>query len=463
MPEFQSKVLISAPRRFAFRWHEAEGAFQRLTPPWERITLESKQGSIENGYVALKNRVGPFAFRMRAQHSNFVQDEQFYDEMSGGPFKSWRHWHLFEDAGDQTQLTDRIEYRLRGMGIGNFLGGRYAAGKLRQLFAYRHKVTQTDIEDHFQFHDQPRRTIAVTGATGLVGKAVCEFLSCGGHRVIPLSRSKSVDNATEPCWNPETGQVYFGEDISTVDSFVHLAGYGIADHRWNEKVKSRIHTSRVDATNALVTRLLNEDRVKNSFVAASAIGFYGDRGEETLTEDSNRGDGFLAETCEPWENASLRMNSGGVRAVVARFGMILSGKGGALKSMLMPFRFGAGGRVGSGKQIWSWISLYDTIRAIHFSLMSDKLSGPVNFTTPNPVSQKQFAKTLGKVLFRPSFMPLPAFAARLVLGEMADHLLLASSNVLPEKLVNCGFNFIQSKLEDALRFELGRIQTKSNH
>ena len=249
-----------------------------------------------------------------------------------------------------------------------------------------------------------------------------------------------------------------GAGIDSVDCFLHLAGYSIADKRWNAKIKNKIRESRVEATQKLARVIVDEKRVTESFVCASATGFYGDRHDEELTEESKRGEGFLADTCEDWEAASQPIRSAGIRVVNMRFGMILSVIGGALSALLTPFKLGAGGRAGSGKQYWSWISFFDTLRAIHFSIMNQSVSGPVNFVTENPVKQRDFAKILGKVLFRPSFMPLPAWGARLALGEMADYLILASSRVIPKKLAAAGFQFVHPQLEDALRFELGRIQ-----
>ena len=459
MPEFLTKTEIDCPREFAFRWHQSPHAFERLSPPWERIELVEKQGSIDTGSVTIRNWVGPFSFRLKAQHSQFVKDEQFYDEMSGGPFRKWQHWHKFDSIADRTCLTDEIQYTLRGGGLGQLVAGGMVRRRLQQMFAYRHQVTRSEIEDHFRYRDQSPKTIAVTGATGLVGRSVCEFLIGGGHQVIRLNRSGSTATETRPCWNPETGKVNFGEGVSQVDSVIHLAGYGIAERRWNARVKEKIGGSRIEPTNKLATFLEKNNSVRESFICASATGIYGNRpDEEVLNENSAAGEGFLAETCVPWEAACEPLRSAGIRTVNMRFGIILSARGGALKSMLLPFRIGAGGPVGNGRQVWSWISHFDTVRAIHFAVMNQEIDGPVNYSSPTPVTQRQFAKTLGKVLFRPSFMPLPAFAAKLVLGEMATYLLLYGCRVVPEKLTECGFQFVHNNLEQALRFELGRMK-----
>ena len=449
------KPGLPLPRDFAFRWHESPYAFERLSPPWEQIEVLEKSGSIDLGRVVIRSRVGPFWLRMRAQHSQFVPNEQFFDEMSGGPFRSWKHHHRFTSEGNETILTDQIEYQLKGGRLGDWLAGNTVRKRLEQMFAYRRQVTCTDIEDHYRYSGQAPKTIAVTGATGLVGKSVCEYLSGGGHRIIRLSRNRAEGNDS-PGWDPESGRVHFGSAVQQVDSFLHLAGYGIAERRWNPKVKSLIRDSRIGPTQKLASYLAENHLVKESFICASATGFYGDRGDAMLDESSAPGEGFLAEVCQPWERACEPLESAGVRTVQTRFGIIQSARGGALREMLLPFKMGAGGRVGSGKQYWSWISLYDTLRAIHFSMVNENVVGPVNFTAPNPVPQSQYAKILGKVLFRPSFFPFPGWAAKLALGEMATYLLLMGSRVQPRKLIDCGFKFIHNNLEEALRFELGR-------
>lgn len=460
MPEFLSETLIAAPRDFAFRWHQAPHAFERLAPPWEKVDVVEKTGSIDTGRVVLATHIGPFRVKLQAQHDKFIQDEQFYDEMSGGPFRSWRHWHRFQDAGLQTRLIDQIEYHLQGGPVADWLSGSTVRSRLQQMFAYRHEVTRNDIRDHYQFADRPPKTIAITGATGLIGEALCEYLAGGGHQIIRLERNRAQPGGA-PGWDPDTGRVCFGRDVSQVDCVVHLAGYGIADRRWNEEVKARIRDSRIGPTNHLANFLAEHRLVRESFIAASATGYYGDRGDEILDESSAAGEGFLAEICQPWEQASQPLSDAGIRTVQTRFGVLQSAKGGALKEMLTPFRLGAGGRVGSGKQYWSWISHYDTLRAIHFSIMNEMISGPVNCTAPNPVTQREYASILGKVLFRPTFMPLPGWAAKLALGEMAKGLLLDGCRVIPRKLVDYGFQFVHNHLEEALRFELGRMHVSA--
>jgi uncharacterized protein (TIGR01777 family) len=230
---------------------------------------------------------------------------------------------------------------------------------------------------------------------------------------------------------------------------VHLAGESIATGRWTSTKKDRILSSRVNSTHALAGALTRLKRPPRVLVCASAIGYYGSRGDETLTETSAAGQGFLARVCRAWEAAADTARQHGIRVVHLRFGMILSSQGGALKKILTPFRLGAGGIIGNGRQYWSWVTIEDVVRAISFAVERPQLVGPVNVVTPNPVTNREFTKTLGRALHRPTLFPMPAFAARLALGEMANELLLASTRVMPAALTAAGFRFQRPQLEGA--------------
>ena len=239
---------------------------------------------------------------------------------------------------------------------------------------------------------------------------------------------------------------------------MHLAGENIAAARWSERVKAKIRESRLRGTRVLCESVAKMSSPPKVLVCASAIGFYGDQADRLLDEDSPAGDMFLADVVRQWEAATQPALDAGIRVVNLRFGMILSPRDGALAKMLLPFRLGAGGRVGSGRQYWSWISIDDAAGAVHHALMSESLSGPVNAVSPNPVTNEQFTKTLGRVLNRPTVLPMPAAAARLALGQMADELLLASARVVPKKLEESGYDFRQPTLEGALRHLLGKTE-----
>ena len=301
-------------------------------------------------------------------------------------------------------------------------------------------------------------TVAVTGASGLVGSALVPALTSTGHRVLRLVRGAGgAPAAGEPIarWDPESGALE-ASALAGVDALVHLAGESVASGRWTESKKRRIRSSRVDATRRLAGALARLERPPRVLVTASAVGYYGDRGSELLREESAPGAGFLAEVCREWEAATEPAAHAGIRVVRLRIGMALSRRGGALATMLTPFRLGAGGPVGGGAQWVSWIALDDLVRAIRHALTTDTLAGPVNAVAPEPVTNRELARTLGRVLGRPALLPLPAVALRLLFGQMADELLLASARVEPARLRATGFTFRHATLEGALRHELGR-------
>jgi len=305
--------------------------------------------------------------------------------------------------------------------------------------------------------------VFITGSTGLVGSALVPFLMAGGHRVTRLVR-RSQSPAPGPAvtdveWDPSAGRIDAGA-LEGLDAAVHLAGESIASGRWTAAKKARILESRVKGTRLLCETIANLSRPPKVLICASAIGFYGNRGEEVLTEESGPGTGFLADVCREWEAAVEPAEKRGIRVVRLRIGVILSPAGGALAKMLLPFKMAAGGVMGSGKQYMSWIALDDMVGVIHHALVTESLRGPVNGVAPYPVTNYQFTKTLGRVLGRPTIIPMPAFAARLAFGEMAGETILASARVDPAKLRQSGYAFRHPELEGALRHLLAKNQKK---
>jgi len=300
--------------------------------------------------------------------------------------------------------------------------------------------------------------IIVTGSTGLVGRALVRSLLSEGHAVTRLVRGESqtfsAPGTTAVRWDPEWGTVE-ADALEGHDGAVHLAGESVAEGRWTEEKKRRIFESRVKGTHLLAETLAALKEKPRVLVSASATGFYGDRGEEVLREESASGADFLAEVCREWEKAALPASRAGVRVVHMRIGIVLSGEGGALEKMLTPFKMGVGGRVGSGRQYMSWIALEDLVGAIRHALADEQLRGPVNAVAPRAVTNEEFTKTLGGVLGRPTFLPVPAFALRLAFGEMAD-VLLGGQRVEPARLKESGYQFKYPNLEGALRAALGK-------
>ena len=297
--------------------------------------------------------------------------------------------------------------------------------------------------------------VAVSGSTGLVGSEVVASLSAAGHEVVRLVRRAPAPGEKAVRWDPEKGEID-AAGLEGLDAVVHLAGENIASGRWNAARKAAIRDSRVNGTRLLCDALAGLARPPKTLVCASAIGYYGDRGEELLTEESPPGTGFLAEVCREWEAASEPAARKGIRVVALRIGVVLSPKGGALSRMLPPFRAGLGGVIGSGRQYVSWVALDDLVGIVLHALQSGELRGPVNAVAPLPVTNRELTEALGKVLSRPTLLPVPAFALRLAVGEMADALLLASARVVPRRLEETGYRFRFPELPAALRHLLGK-------
>lgn len=292
--------------------------------------------------------------------------------------------------------------------------------------------------------------IAISGASGFVGSALVRLLTDGGHSVVWLVRGRAAQGENEIAWDPAAGEID-ARGLAGVDAVVHLAGESISSGRWTAAKKKRIRESRVKGTELLARALAGLDERPRVLASASAIGFYGDRGDAIMREDSPRGEGFLADVCHEWEEATAAAREAGIRTVNMRIGVVLGTAGGALSKMLLPFKLGLGGVIGGGRQYMSWIALDDLIGAIKFVLATESLSGAVNLVAPRAATNREFTKTLGRVLGRPTLFPMPAFAARLAFGEMADELLLSSTRVEPVRLGEAGFSFAQGDLEAALR------------
>lgn len=289
----------------------------------------------------------------------------------------------------------------------------------------------------------------------MVGSALIPTLKAKGHEIVRLVRSEPKDAATEVYWDPEKG-ILNQNELEGLDAVVHLAGENLAEGRWTDEKKRRIRESRTKGTRLLSETLARLKQKPEVLASASAVGFYGSRGDELLDEQSASGSDFLAEVCREWELATQAAAQAGVRVVNLRFGVIFSPEGGALKKMLFPFRLGVGGKLGSGRQYMSWIAIDDAVGAIEYALVNKTLRGPVNAVAPDAVTNQEFTKTLGSVLSRPTIFPVPAFAARLVFGEMADATLLASQRVEPVRLKESGYQFKYPELESALRHVLNK-------
>jgi len=451
--EFQRSLDLPVDAGAVFDWHVRSGAFERLVPPWEPVRLEGPAAAVEVG--ARQTAVfplGPVRQHWRSEISAVEAGREFKDVQLSGPFAAWEHTHSMRPGkAGGSQLVDHVRYALPLGRLGSAVAGDFVRRKLERMFAYRHRITAQDLSRHGAVDARPL-DVLVTGSSGLVGRALAPFLTTGGHRVRRLVRHAPASEH-EFRWNPETGELDPAA-LDGVDAIVHLAGENIASRRWSAAQKRRIHDSRMAGTRRLVDAVRALSGKPRVFVSASAVGIYGDRADELLDEESAAGEGFLAQVCQDWEAEARRLDD--VRAVQLRFGVVLSAAGGALARMLTPFKLGAGGRIGSGQQWMSWIALDDAIGAIHHAIFDEELRGAVNAVAPRSVTNAEYTHTLGRVLHRPTLLPMPSFAARLAFGELADELLLASQRVVPRRLQETGYAFAQPDLEGALRHQLGR-------
>lgn len=453
--EFSSDLRTSADAVFA--WHARPSAFERLAPPWDPPRLRHPAPAIAAD-ARIRFEVGPrlAPITWEAEITNVEPGRRFVDVQRRGPFAHWRHEHLFEDLGPRrSSLRDRLEISMPLGPIGG-LGWPVVMRQLERLFSWRHFTTAADLALH-QTCGLPPSTVAVTGASGFLGAAVCELLETGGHRVLRLERAASPAEAEpRPCWIPGAERLPHPELLEGCDALVHLAGEGIADGRWTPERKHRILASRSSTTAALMRAFGALSSPPRAVIVASAVGYYGNRpSDEVLDEGSAAGTGFLAEVVEAWEAAAATADPWS-RRVSLRFGVVLDPRGGALAKMLPAFAAGAGGPVGGGRQTLPWVTRDDAAAAVVWALAKDQLRGPVNVVAPDPRSQADFARALGRAVRRPAVVPLPRAAVSLLFGEMGRETLLSGQRVHPAKLVESGFSFRAPDLDDALARLLGR-------
>ena len=449
---FERSVELPVPVAELFAWHERPGAFERLSPPWMRMKALRRNGTIHDGDdVTLKIWVGPLPITWELAHRDFVRGEQFCDVQIKGPFKTWRHCHRMEaaDAG-RSRLIDRIEYEIPAGAVGQALMGRRIARQLAALFHYRHDLTRRDLQLHARIPG-PRLTVAMTGASGLIGRQLSALLTGGGHRVLKLVRGTGCGEGIR--WDPAVG-ILEPERMSDVDVVVHLAGENVLG-LWTAAKRKRIRDSRVVGTRVLAESLAKLACRPRALICASAVGYYGSRGEEMLDENSRPGDGFLAEVCQQWESAADAARAAGIRVAHLRLGLLLTPAGGPLAVVLPAFKMGLAGALGRGTQWLAWVSLDDALGAFYAAIMDEGVSGALNVVAPSPVTNREFTKTLGRVLHRPAAFALPTFVIKAA-GQMGEEMLLSSQRAAPQRLIARGFEFGDPELETMLRRVLGR-------
>lgn len=458
---------VSAAELFA--WHERPGAFERLTPGFMPAKVAARSGGIrDGGRVSLDIPIGPTSMRWEMEHVGYVAGREFRDVQRSGPLAAWEHVHRMEPQGEHASvLEDRITYRLPVAPFGELVAGHFTREKLERLMRWRHALTRLDLERHARYASRGTsgtrgtRTVAVTGASGFLGGALAAFLTTGGHSVRTVGRGAGSDVRWDPSRDGADARgASLADALATalagVDAVIHLAGASVAE-RWTDAHKREIRVSRVESTRLIAEACARMVPKPEVLICGSAVGIYGSRGDEVLDESSTLGDDFLAEVGKEWEAAAQPALDAGIRVVFLRTGIVLNPAGGALGKMLLPFQAGVGGKLGSGKQWMSWISREDWIGAAYHALQTPSVAGPINLTSPEPVTAATFASTLARVLHRPALFPVPAIVLTTLFGEMAHGTILASQRALPKALERAGFEFAHPTLSSALRFELGLL------
>lgn len=449
---------MPAPRERLAAWHFREGAIERLLPPWESIREVRNAAGIANGStVCMQVRTGLRTIDWIVQHERVEPGRGFTQRQVSGPFADWLHEFRFLPHEDgRSTIEEHVAYREPFGLFGSACCGGRIQKRLTRILAWRHRRLANDVRRHEELSQGNPLRVAVSGASGLVGKQCCAFLSSGGHQVRRIVRGEVNHERLDVAWNTQTGTVD-GTALDGVDAVVHFAGENIAAGSWTADRKRAIRQSRVNGTRQIAMALAALPHKPRVLICASGVGWYGSRGTEPLDETSGAGTGFLSQTCQEWEQATLPAEQAGIRVVHLRIGLVVTAAGGVIKRLRTPFSLGLGGPVGSGTQGMSWIALDDLLAATLHCIQNESLRGAVNAVAPDPRSNRAFGAALGQAMHRPAITPLPAAAVSLIFGEMGRELLLGGNFVQPQRLLDSGFRFDHARLEQALAFEFGHM------
>ena len=415
-------------------------------------------------------KLGPITFKWVAKHFGYIHNLQFQDKMIKGPFKKWIHTHSFiPQEQNQCIIEDKIDYMPRFGKIGSKIIQKRIQNYLNQLFIYRERILVNDTILEKMTREKGKN-ILITGSHGLIGSSLIPLLTyIGGHKITRLVRKINNNNTySSPTTNKEDKKSIFWypeydkldhNELEGFDIIIHLAGENIFG-RWTDIKKQRIFNSRVGSTKLLAKSLTKLSNPPSLLICASAIGYYGDRPNEYITEDSIPGKGFLSEVCQKWEKATQDVTEIGIRVVNTRFGVVLTPKGGILQKLLSPFKLGLGITIGNKDQYISWVSIEDVIKSIFYSITNTSIKGPVNVVSPKPITNLEFSDTLKKIFNPKLSVSINQNIPKLIFGEMSKEVLSTNTYVIPKRLISTGYKFFNSELEDSLRFLLGKIISK---
>lgn len=436
-----------------YHWHNMEGTIERLIPPWQNVTIIERSGGLGlGGKTVLNLKLGPFHKLYVGEHLEEDIGKMFTDIQVKGPFKYWKHEHKFTNisiAGKAAAIIDdKINY---GLPLQQYLPTpikKYVHRDLEKTFHYRHATTRNDLLAHKKYNCTSKN-ILISGASGSIGKHLVPFLTSGGHKVWRLVRRSPAKEANEIFWNPKTGEV---GDIPQIDGIIHLAGEAIGLARWNKEKKNEVLLSRKLGTQTIAKLAvkLNVDFL----ISSSATGFYGDSPNSYISEEQKHGEDFISQVCKEWEDATEIAKEAGIRTVLLRMGAVLDGGSGVLRKLSSTGLFAVPKYFGSGKQMMSWICMDDLIYAIFHCTATD-IEGPLNICSPEPISNKEFMKTIASIGNKILLPPIPSAYLRLVYGQMADEIALANNHVTCQKLIHSGFDFQYPDIKSCLQRQLG--------
>lgn len=452
---FSYRAQFPCSKSELYAWHARPGALERLIPPWEKTSVISRKGSINpGGQVTMRMHAGPIPFTWIAHHLECAPDRMFRDIQHKGPFSQWSHTHLFDDDEAGAILHDKIEYALPFHSFTPKVLQKYLYRTLHRTFQHRKKVLEADLRLHQQFENKSLK-ILISGASGVLGRALIPLLTTGNHEVWSLVRRPPDRDKNEIFWDPSIGEI---EDLPHFDAVVHLAGEYIGLGRWTAEKKKVVIESRTKGTTLLAEKIAAQPQPPEVFLCASAIGYYGDTKDVCVDEDKPPGNDFISEVCRVWEKSVEPAKAAGIRTVLMRIGISLSPRGGALQRLLSTAPFGYIRRFGSGEQYVSWISSDDTISAIYHAMRCKDLHGPINISAPQPVTNTVFMQTLSEITGIPVLLPVPASLLQVMYGQMATEILLSGCNASCKKLQDSGFSFRHATLAEALRDLLGKFK-----
>lgn len=450
--EFQSEIQASLQELFDYHNHPL--AFQRLLPPWEKIKVIHKDPGLEVGcktHIQIPI-IGKLKKDFIVKHTECDVPVGFTDEQVLGPFRSYRHNHIFTEKKGKTFLIDHMEYELPGKFFGHMIGGWYVKRSFKRMFRYRHKLISEDFKHMSKEKNKPRYKVLISGSHGFVGKQLSCALSIFGFDVHHLVRKQS-NNPKEVFWDLKK-KILDSKKLEGFDYVIHLSGESIAGKRWSRSRRKKIFNSRVQSTEFLASKLESLQTPPKGFFVASGINFYGRKARDADENTKGGEKGFLTDLAKAWEKASQTFTKG--RVINMRFGMVLGLRGGALKAMVSAFQKNLGAVFGSGEQHISWIVIDDLIYQIYHLLCDETASGPYNFVSPNPVTNAEFSKMLAKILNKALFLKIPEFFIKLIFGKQGKELLLSDLKIIPKRFQEKQAYFSYPTLFDALKHLFGK-------